>query len=363
MESRHSGWPDSLWPTTLRLPVRPPKLIYLDLNHWIELSKAYSGHRDGKNHRCILDRCLKAVREGKAVFPLSIYIYTEISKINNYRQRRDLRESIEQVCRYMVLTPLSDVATHEIEAVLDMAIGPNPAPLNATSYLDRGVKRAYGMGGGIRIESASGEDVTEEFRRTNPHGPQAFETLLSVAQLELNRKVIDGPTPHEEPEFRARGWNPEAIMQGHEEKASEELAQVLRFNQYPNWRLGRIRDVITVREVLIELRDIFAKGFAARGPRAADQFYNVEQDELLSIYNSMPSLNVAVSLKTSFHRDPNHKWTNNDIYDIRALALTIPYCDVVVTDRAMWSHVTRQKLHDRYSTVVIPQLAELHHHL
>ena len=70
-----------------------------------------------------------------------------------------------------------------------------------------------------------------------------------------------------------------------------------------------------------------------------------------------------MTLKTSLHRDPNHKWTNNDNYDIRALALAIPYCDVVVTDRAMWSHVTHHKLPERYDTAVISRLAELLNHM
>ena len=168
MESRHPARPESLWPTTLRLPLRPPKLIYLDLNHWIELSKAHSGHPDGKKHRYILNRCLNAIENGKAVFPLSESIYTEISKITNYRQRRDLREVIEHVSRYVVVTSPSVVATHEIEAVLDKAVGPNPVPLNTTNYLDWGVDRVYGRVGGIKIESPSGEDVTDEFRRTFP---------------------------------------------------------------------------------------------------------------------------------------------------------------------------------------------------
>ena len=203
MESRHFKWTGSLWPTTLRLPARPPRLIYLDLNHWIELSKAHSGHRDGKKHRCVLDACLKAVRDGKAVFPLSEHIYAEIAKINSYRQRRDLQEIIEQVCRYMVVTSLTVVATHEIEAVLDQTVGPSPVPLNTTNYLDWGVSRAFGRTGDIRIKSASGDDVTEEFRRTYPSGTEAFDTVLLNAERELSRRAIEGPTLQEEPGLRA----------------------------------------------------------------------------------------------------------------------------------------------------------------
>ena len=363
MEARHFKWTHPLWPTTLRLPARPPRLIYLDLNHWIELSKAHSGHQDGKKHRCILDACLKAVRDGKAVFPLSEYIYTEIAKITSYRQRRDLGEVIEQVCRYWVVTSPTVVATHEIESVLDQTVGPNPMPLNTTNYLDWGVSRAFGGADSFRIQSASGDDVTEEFRRTYPSGPEAFDTVLLNTERELNRKLIEGPSLQEEPGLRALGWSPEAILKGYERKASDELAQVRRFDDNPNWRLGRTRDVITAREVLIEVGDIFAQGFAARGPGAIDHWFAAKPDDLRSFYRAMPSLDVAVTLKTSLHRDPNHKWTNNDIYDIRALALAIPYCDVVVTDRSMWSHVTRHKLPECYDTVVISRLAELLNHM
>ena len=97
---------DVLWPYSLILPERPPKLIYLDLNHWIELSKANSGHLDGRKHLDILNACFNAVATGKALFPLSEFTYSEISKIKSYRQRRNLREVIEQVSRFTVVASL-----------------------------------------------------------------------------------------------------------------------------------------------------------------------------------------------------------------------------------------------------------------
>ena len=363
MEPRNSGRIHSLWPTTLRLPKRPPNLIYLDLNHWIELSKAHSGHEDGRKHRSILDACLKAVGEGKAIFPLSEFIYAEIAKITSYRQRRDLKEIIEQICRYMVVTSLSEVVTHEVETVLDQSLGPSPVPLSSTDYLGWGVSGALGRVTDIRVKSSGGVDITEEFRRSYPDGPEAFDSVLLNAELELNRKVIEGPTPQEEPKLRALGWRPEAIVQWYERITEDELDQARRFDENPTWRLGRTRDVVTAREVLVAVGDIFAEGFAARGPNSFDLFFAQKRDDLGSLYGAMPSLDVAVTLKTSLHRDPNHRWTNNDIYDIRALALAIPYCDVVVTDRSMWSHVTRHKLPERYDTVVIPRLAELVNHM
>ena len=350
----------TLWPNTLHHPDRPPRLVYLDLNHWIELAKALSGHRDGMKHRPVLDACLSAGTDGEAVFPLSVYIYTEISKITNHRQRRDLREVIELICRHMVLTPLTVVVAHEVEALLDKVLGSRPLPLNSTSYLDWGVERAFGKVGGFRIESPDGHDITEQFRRAFPRSPAAFDRILLDAQLELNRRAIEGPTMQEEPGLRDLGWNPEAIVRVYEQKASDELAQVRRFDSHPNLRVGRTRDAITAREAIIEIGDIFNEGFEHRGGiSAAEKFFSVECDELSARYDSMPSFNVSVTLKTSLHRDTNHKWTNNDFYDIGALALTIPYCDVVLTDRSMLSHVARHNLSQRYATVVLSRLDDL----
>ena len=363
MRPRGFDWTEPLWPRNLHLPARPPRVVYLDLNQWIQLSKAHSGHRDGTRHRLALDACLKAVKDGRMIFPLSEHIYAEIAKITNHRQRRDLREVIEHVCRYIVVTSLTVVQTHEIESILDLTIGPRPVPLSATNYLDWGVSRAFGKGGDIRIKSSSGEDITEQIRQTHRGGPEAFDKILIDAQLDLNRKMIEGPDPQEEQSLRALGWNPETIVIAHKQRASEELEQARRFNGDPKWRRGTIRDVVTAREALIEVGDIFVDGWEARGPHAMDRFFAGQSNDLRSVYRAMPSVDVSVTLKASLHRDPHHRWTNNDIFDVMSLELTIPYCDIVITDRSMCSHLKRHKLPERYQTMVLPTLEELLIHM
>lgn len=184
-----------VWPETLHRPPRPPQIVYLDLNHWITLAKALVGHPGGEDSLWVLESCVDAVTRGTAVFPISDTIYFEISKISQYRQRRDLREAIEQISRYMVVTARPVVSTHEIEAILDSWVGANPHPINHMDYLDWGVSRAFGKVGGFRIRSSDGADVTDEARLSYPGGPEAFDSLLIEAELELNRRVIDGPTP------------------------------------------------------------------------------------------------------------------------------------------------------------------------
>ena len=100
-----------LWPSTLRASPRPPKLVYLDLLHWIRLAKAMTGRSDGKSAKEVLDVCMRAREEGRALFPIADAIYIEVSKIKQHRQRRDIRLAIEALSGYFV----GDVAPDDRE--------------------------------------------------------------------------------------------------------------------------------------------------------------------------------------------------------------------------------------------------------
>jgi hypothetical protein len=345
------------WPQTLQLPPRPPKLVYLDLNHWIALAKAMAGHREGVAYAEVLTGCLGALERGMAAFPISDSIYFEISKISKHRQRRDLRQVIERLSRFMVVTSRSVVSSHEIEALLDRIVGPNPNPINRMEYLDWGVGRALGMVGGFKVKSSIGEDLTAETREAHPDGPAAFDLHLAEAELELNRRVLEGPPPNKESDLRKLGWDPRGQFEVAERRATQEIEQVGRFDQDPGWRRGRIRDVVAAREVFIEINEALFRGLSERGVTLEAVFPH--PDDTHRAFDSMPSFDVAVTLKTEYHRDPLHRWTQNDIHDIDAMGSTLPYCDIVVTDKAVASHVERTELARRLDTIVLWRLADL----
>ena len=336
--------------------------MYLDLNHWIELAKAHSGHPEGKKKLKALNACTKAVADGKLIFPLSAAIYMEIFKIQSYRQRHSLRQVIESLSRFFVVTSLPVIRTHEVEAALDETVGSNPKPIGCNDYLDWGVSRAWGRDGSLRIVTPDGKDVTSQIRQSHHGGPEAFDECIAKANLELNRKIIEGPASNrEERELRKHGWKPRSHLQPVEQAALEEAAQAARFNQDSRWRRGRIRDAIAVRAIAFEIKEILAKALHERGVSLEDLAPDIEDGR--RVFDAMPSFDVVVTLKTEYHRNPNHRWTPNDIFDIDALATTLPYCDVVVTDKAIASHATRTGLAERLNTVVLSDLADLPEHL
>jgi hypothetical protein len=351
---------DYAWPETLHRPTRPPKLVYLDLLHWVSLAKANSRHRDGDQFKDMLASCVDARDRGAAVFPISDAIYMEVAKIGSHRQRRDLREVIERVSSYRVITSRVVIAQHEVEALLDRMVGPSPHPINAMDYLDWGIARAFGMVGGFRVMNVdTEEDVTLEVRSKHPDGPDAFDMILMKAELDLNRKSLEGPTSAEEPGLREAGWDPRAAYEVAERRAAQEIEQVGRFNDDPSWRGERLRDVISAREVLIEINRMLGEGMAARGASLDDLFDENDIEATRRSLDSMPSYDVSVSLKTAYHRNPEHSWKPNHIHDIDALASTVPYCDIVVTDREAASHLHRTGVADRFGTTALSTLSDL----
>ena len=262
---------DYVWPRTLyrRRPDRT--LVYLDLNHWISLAKAHSGHRDGVQHRIALHKCIDAVESGRIIFVLSSVSYLEIANNRDYQQRRALRDVVELLTRYNVVASRPTIYVHEVEATLDNIGLRNPRPVRRRSYLDWGILNALGMNDKITVRTRDGADVTEEVRAAHPEGPEAFDNHIVRLYIQMNRAVIDGPTPEEMETLQQEGWRPQATLAACKGTASNEAELGRKLDKTPKWRRGRIRDVIATRELYYEVNEVVYKACKDR---------NIDLDDL-----------------------------------------------------------------------------------
>jgi hypothetical protein len=73
----------------------------------------------------------------------------------------------------------------------------------------------------------------------------------------------------------------------------------------------------------------------------------------------MPSTDVAIELKTAWHRNRDKHWTANDIHDIDAMSLAVPYCDIVVTEKACHNELAAAHVGKRMSTMLLRSLEDL----
>ena len=315
-----------------------------------------AGHPDGRRHADVLDDCQKAVTSGEAAFPLSMFSLMEIANIRQHRQRRHLRDIIEYLSGYRVVMSRLLIIEREIEAVLDTRFGPTDNPLIAIPYLDQGVLRALGIDGRFRIVDEVGDEVHDGV--VDAHllglGEIEYSDLPALAEVMLNRGIIEGPRPDDESELRKLGWIPRPTGPATTDLADRENDIAERLRKEQNWYRQRLRDVVAAREVALNYNEELFRQLTERGKTLNETVPTVPAAR--EFFDAMPSFDVVATLKAAYHRNLNYNWSRNDIYDIEALASTVPYCDIIVTDKSAKFHVNNSGLAERLGSVVVSDL-------
>lgn len=345
--------PALVWPRLLKLPSDSVNVVYLDLNHWIYLAQASVGHSKGSSFARALEACRVARSAGTALFVLSGTHYIEMLKIENPAQRRAIADVMEELTDFAALASRVVVMELELTAMLDR-FASEPSPLPMIPLIGRGVRHAFGRQTGLKIMGPSGDETDRVRERV---GAMAFDDRVDQANLLLERFVLRGPTDNEVENLREAGWNPEAVKQVAERRAAEERDQTLRLDGEGPWRHSRLRDVVSVRELFIEFQEILPRALEERGLVLSDVIS--DRQSARAFIRAMPSTDVSIELKTAWHRNRDKPWTANDIYDIDAMSLAVPYCDVVVTEKACHHALEAACLGKRMHTALLRNLEDL----
>lgn len=243
---------------------------------------------------------------------------------------------MEELSGFHVLLGRVVIAELEIDAMLDVLLGSDAdgvvIPLLGTS-----VGWAFGMRGGLVVRDADGNDTTTQLR--NVMGTPEFDEFFTDANRKMERALLVGPADEDLQALRANGYAPEVTHNTTETRAQQEREQAARLDADPHWRRGRLRDVIGAREFAVEWIDQLTHAVMARNTTIGQTILG-DRTRIRAFADGMPSNRVAITVKTCYHRDGQHRWTSNDIHDIDALAVAVPYCDAVFTDKAVRNALT-----------------------
>lgn len=335
---------DVVWPAGLVQPPRPPAVVYLDLNHYINLAKVSVGTApDG--YAELLEACRATRADRRAIFPLSSTHVVEISNIRSYRQRGDIVEVMEELSGFNYLLGRPQIMRLEVESALDELTEAHPSGRQDIELIGLSALWSFGKRGGLLIEGEEGQEAEQRLRDRLGH--QRFGQMMAHFNLEAERALLTGPAEEDTPDLRTEGYAPERSYQLQEARATLERGQAAILDQNPEWRREGLRDLMSACEVFHELNAALSEVIGVRG---------ITQDELLALLGNgedkdkarnftdgMPSSRVAISLKGVYHRNSQHNWTSNDLHDIDAVALALPYCHAVFADKATWNALSNSR--------------------
>ncbi len=341
--------PPLIWPTELRMPARPPLLIHLDLAQWIRFGRVVQGQGEPA-YADLLEALRQAIQAGQVRIVLTGAQYSEVTKIKDPAQRRALASVIEELTDFTYLVSHVDVLRLELQTTLDNLTGTRGLGWTPTDLLGKSALNVVGRVGGLQIIQ-EGEDVTAKMLAADPSWAERLATMNRMAE----RMLLQGPDDQEAAEIRAGGYQPELVEQQIVDNAALEAAWSTQIEKYRGTYV--MRDLVIARYLNLELMEMLVHELMARGIQIDDIFTTPEAGTRFLM--SMPSSAVTVSMKAQYHQDPNRRWSANDLYDIDALALALPYCDIVFADASAQDAALRRGLDTHFDTMLPRRPKEL----
>jgi hypothetical protein len=316
--------------------------VYLDQNKWIDLARAETGHPGGAGFVDTLAALKKAAEERRARFPLSSAHYYETGKQHDGKKRMQLATTMVRLAGQLRIAPPHGIVPSEIRRAL-ITVFDLPIPVPDLKLFGSGVAHAFAAPGLRYTAPAEWEGVLP---------PELHDFLQQRCEAEFEKLVLADVLPQDGPEI--------APLRLHDYK---DLTND-RFVQGQRGVAGWIEELGRHRLGSIMLATAFADISEPLALVATDLGITGEQlaDNAQAIIEAIPSRWVEMKLRHRRQSNPQKAWEGNDLNDVTALAIAVPYCDVVVTEKSWASLVNAAKVGDRFDTLVTRSLHDVVNH-
>ncbi len=332
-----------------------PVSIYLDQLHWIHLAQAHTGHKDGERYKGAYQYLLERRNAGKIVCPLSLTHYMELSATGNYRQRTDVATVMKTLSGFRTIASTSVLRRAEIEQALHKRFGKPEGPMQPQPF---GFGVSYAANGENRMMKIHGKGSSMESLAAAVGGIEKIKELECEFTAMAEFEVLRGPHESQVQELRDKyGYAPEAAVEVARKRAAqeEELAQQLIAN--PSQR-RKLDNIVTARYLLWELSDPLMPALTKIGMTMQD-FLALGAEGITQFVHDIPTADVLVAFTKANLKNLNRTWKKNDIHDMDALAVAIPYCDVVVTEKHAYTQMFNAGMEQKYNTKLLRTLDDL----
>lgn len=310
------------------------KSIFLDQNHWIYLAQDYWGAPQRRSHTGIAAAVLGAVHAGEIRLPLSITHFIEATRAASPARRAQLAEVFDRFSNGWFMAAWSTVLAWEIEITVRSTFGNAPDGMGF-EVIGRGF--LHGVQSDVR-------ELLEE--RFTPDQIAAFEHLASLpgAVYDYLTGLYKEERQRQNEGVRELDRNGVAAAEDLRVKRRSYSVETHRRAHYAGYTM--------------QFQDFLISALESIGKTKQD-FLDLGLSGLMSFWSNVPSLDVDCEL--TLYRD--RQWTRSakegDVRDIANLALAIPYCDIVLTEK-LWSRAVAEcRLAEKYDTLVVDDLARL----
>jgi hypothetical protein len=313
-----------------------PKCLYLDQNKWIDLSRAHFGRPDGEAFQPALRAVREAMQSGRLVAPISIVNLLEATSHKDPERRERLAQFMVDLSGNLAILPFMAVYPWEIKNAVRAAFSELLLLRIRSSLVVRGIHNALGKR--MRIDGLAPEEETKVLEEFN--GPEmSVELLLAEGNArELHETARKGSEEIVQMSERMRAAAAAAKFTP-EHRFGFEVAELCSKGTGHRWFMEGLKEVcVSLEECFLQLK---------------------VQNKEKEFFRGMPSINVYLTLIATRDKELTRPIDRNDYKDIMGLAIAMPYCNLVVSEKH-WGHMAKRlKFDKQYDTVLITDAREL----
>ena len=304
--------------------------VYFDQWVWIELARAYYGFSTKYEKEC--NQVIKASNKG-VIFPLSINHLIETHKRQNIDSRNRLAKFMLMVSKGNTILPWVFIKKPEIKNVINSFLNIPPEDLSSFVF-GKGIPKLVGGIPELIPKSPNSKLPTEE-ELTKINNFLFSEQSVSLAFLDENISKTYAEKQQEDEELAIK-------------------LEKLREKNYIIKNKKKKRDIEDVKYLIDMIMNPFLEEIfrLQQNPQEFLSKYFKKREDFENLLKNIPTLHVFHELNYARNINSSRPIKSNDIYDLGALSIAIPYCDIVVTER-QWTNICKDKMLDKKNNTTI----------
>lgn len=319
--------------------------VYLDQNKWISLLREHVN--DADNDESMLSRLRELVEEGEIVCPLSLIHLIETASYSDDESVDEMFDLMLDLSLNRTMAPMPVVREEEVETKADEWLGRDTSMEGKVV----GEGLAFAVGGrhyDVVSESGELDDELRDELLDAVESEWASELLLESEELRESMGSREYEQELVEDLEEVREENEQNFDDNSERRKHEVMGY---FRQFV------IGDVIQRR--LEELATAPAETIDSDLGHGVSQERLESEEYAWEWIQDFPAIYTHVSLTTARDLQSHRDIHPNDLNDIMALSVAIPYCDTVVTEN-FWTDLSRQVgLGELYDTNVTADMEDV----
>lgn len=315
-------------------------IVYLDQWVYVRLLRTYKGlSPEYPEYAEICKGIIESAQKGINKFPFSLAHLDETIKRTKLDSRKELFKFIFDLSGFYTIRPWTQVINLEVRNAILKSLNIKQIDLSDFVF---GSELGHCFGSKAELKPVKpNEEIPKEINDKIFSGYKDPEIMADVLCYD---KMIDYV---------------EQLIQQDKDLTNE--LEKLRKQDYSHPDKNMRRNISDARFFIEVIQDKFIKAvFELKLDfKKYTQHVFSSKESTLTFLRSIPTaytfhvLNDARNMNTSRPIEPN------DLWDLGALAVAVPYCDVVVTERE-WSNILNQKgIGELYNTKIIHRIEDL----